>query len=49
MLIGLLMGLLYDVNYRSVVILVLQLGYTLWMCVRNPFRESRMIARQLLT
>jgi hypothetical protein len=42
------MGMLFDVKNRAFAILVLQLAYTVFCFVRNPFKTTYMIVRQLI-
>jgi hypothetical protein len=48
LLMGLLMGLLFNVKHRVFAILGLQLAYTVFCFARNPFKNIYMIARQLI-
>jgi hypothetical protein len=48
MLMGTLMGMLFDVKHRVFAILVLQLAYTVFCFVKNPFKTIYMIVRQLI-
>jgi hypothetical protein len=48
LLIGLLMGTLFDMRHRVFIILILQLTYTVFCFARNPFKSIYMIARQLI-
>jgi hypothetical protein len=48
LLMGLLMGLLFDVKHRVFAIFVLQLAYSVFCFVRNPFKSVYMIVRQLI-
>jgi hypothetical protein len=45
---GLLMGMLFDVKHRVFAIMLLQLMYTVFCFVRNPFKSIYMIVRQLI-
>ena len=45
---GLLMGLMFDVNHRVVVVLILQLAYFLFCAIRNSFKDKYVQARKLL-
>jgi hypothetical protein len=48
LLMGLLMGTLFDMRHRVFVILTLQLTYTVFCFARNPFKSIYMMARQLI-